>query len=358
MDCASVDPHGQGLELGPVELTQPSGVKLRYNVELPFARGTQFLVLELGGYAVVIHKTLPIDVTLSVKDVSVATYSLSGRVLTSRGFVDAHWLKAAKDGGREVTFIDHGYMVAIVTSKTHLIGGLAALPISRVGAAMRSAAVLLVPVGIGAGIMLALAVLYSAKLQLAMPAVIKTALKRNEFFLVYQPIVELQSGKWVGAEALLRWRRSNGEMIRPDLFIPVAEDSGLIKRITQWVVHRVTNDAREIFSLNSRFRISINLSAADFHSDITLNLFRDLLRDTGAQAGSVVVEVTERGLSERQRASAVMQALRASGVRIAIDDFGTGYSSLSYLESFELDYLKIDKSFVDTVGTEAATSGL
>jgi sensor c-di-GMP phosphodiesterase-like protein len=130
----------------------------------------------------------------------------------------------------------------------------------------------------------------------------------------------------------------------------------LIKRITQWVVHRVTNDAREIFSFNSRFRISINLSAADFHSDITLNLFRDLLRDTGAQAGSVVVEVTERGLSERQRASAVMQALRASGVRIAIDDFGTGYSSLSYLESFELDYLKIDKSFVDTVGTEAATS--
>ncbi|HEX4051132.1 MAG TPA: EAL domain-containing protein [Steroidobacteraceae bacterium] len=356
MDCASVDPHGDGLELGPVQTTQPTGVRLRYNVEFPFARGTRFLVIEYYGYAVIVHKTLPIDVTLPTKDLSLATYTSSGYILTSRGFVDPRWLEMMSHDGREETFIDGGYIVAVVASKRHFIGGIAALPISRIGAGMRSAAVMLVPAGIGAGIMLALAVLYLAKLQLAMPAVIKAALRRSEFFVVYQPIVDLQTGHWVGAEALIRWRRPNGELVRPDLFIPIAEEAGLIQRVTQRVVQCVTRDAIELFNRNPELRISINVSAADLHSDDTVQLFQRLLRDTGARRGRIVVEVTERGLSKPQAASTVISALRNSGVCFAVDDFGTGYSSLSYLENFELDYLKIDKSFVDTVGTQAPTS--
>lgn len=356
MDCASMDAQGHDLELGLPELTQPTGVRLRYHAELPLARGIQFIVIEAGGYAAVIHKTLPVDVTLSAKDLSVATITSSGYVLTSSGYLDRRWVKPLGKNSRETTFIDGGYMVAVVPSKTHFIDGIAALPISRISAGTRSAALLLVPAGIVAGILLALAVLYLGKLQLGMPALIRTGLKRKEFSVVYQPIVDLQSGQWVGAEALIRWRRPTGETIRPDLFISVAEEAGLIQRITEWVVRSVGRDAIEIFRHNPDFHVSINLSAADLHSPSTVQLFRRLLLDTEARPGSVVVEVTERGLSKPEVASAVIQALRASGVRVAVDDFGTGYSSLSYLERFKLDYLKIDKSFVDTVGTQAATS--
>jgi sensor c-di-GMP phosphodiesterase-like protein len=356
MDCASVDTHGNDLELGPVQTTQPTGVKLRYTAELSFARGMQFIVVEWNGYAAIINKALPIDVTPSAKDLALATYTSSGIVLTSRGFIDPRWVKSMSHDRRELTFIDDQYIVAVVPSVRHFIGGIAVLPISQVGADMRSAAVVLLPAGIGAGIILALAVLYLAKLQLAMPRVIKSALRRNEFSVVYQPIVDLQTGHWIGAETLVRWRRSNGEIVRPGLFIPIAEEAGLIQRITQRVLQCVGRDAAEIFSRNPDFHITINLSAEDLQSGSTVQLFQHLMQDTGARYGSVVAEVTEHGFSKPQIASAVIHALRASGVRIAVDDFGTGYCSLSYLENFELDYLKIDKSFVDTIGTQAATS--
>jgi sensor c-di-GMP phosphodiesterase-like protein len=356
MDCASVDAHGSGLELGPVDITQPTGVKLRYNVALPFAPGLQFLVIEQGAYAAIIHKALPIDVTLSADDLSLATYTSSGYLLTSRGFVDPSWIKWSNQDRSERTFIDSHHIVAVVPSTRHFIGGIAALPMARVSAGMRAAAVVLLPAGITAGIILALAVLYLAKLQLAMPSVIKTAMKRKEFFVVYQPIVDLQSGRWVGAEALIRWRRSNGEMVRPDLFIPVAEEAGLIQRITKLVVQCVSRDAAKIFHRNPDFHIGINLSAADLQSDSTVQLFQRVLHETRARHGSIVVEMTERGFSNPQVVSNVIRDLRAAGVRIAVDDFGTGYSSLSYLQTYKLDYLKIDKCFVDTIGTDAATS--
>ena len=139
-------------------------------------------------------------------------------------------------------------------------------------------------------------------------------------------------------------------MVPPDVFIPVAEESGLIQQVTAQVLQMVTRDAQGVFSQYPDFHIGINLSAADLRSEETPHLLRKLLLDTQAGPHNILVEATERGLMDAALVRKVIRDIRALGVEVAVDDFGTGYSSLSYLGTFELDYLKIDKSFVDTLG--------
>src|SRR5262249_18988468 len=230
------------------------------------------------------------------------------------------------------------------------------IPAVRVEAGLRHTAAVLLPIGVTAGVVLAFAILYVGRLQLALPAALRVALRRNEFSVSYQPVVDLQTGAWSGAEALVRWRRPDGETVRPEIFIPVAEDTGLIQQITERVVDIVGTDAQGLFRSRPDFHIAINVSSADLNTDRIIRLLERLAEQTGARSGNLVVEITERGLIEGQEVSARLHEIRASGVRVAIDDFGTGYSSLSYLKNFEVDLLKIDKSFIDTIGKDAATS--
>ena len=359
--CSSLGREGTDLDLGPVDYVTPLGVRMRTNVRFPFDDAHTYVVAERHGYAVILNKDISFDTVTNEPDVSFAFFSsFNGHIMAAHGFISPGWIGAPQRAApprRSVrTFLDGSYVVAVALSDRYYLGAIAALPASYVAAPTRSTAMVLLPVGLAVGIALVYVMLRLLRQQAALPAMLRTALKRGEFFMAYQPVVDLQTGACVGAEALLRWRRANGEMMRPDLFIPAAEDAGMSQDITQHVARLVGRDLRGCLAHAPQFHIAINLTAIDLESGYTIDLLRRLARELQAGPGSLIAEVTERGLLKRELAQQVVRSLRESGMSVAIDDFGTGYSSLAYLESFEIDFLKIDKSFVDTLNLDAPTS--
>jgi sensor c-di-GMP phosphodiesterase-like protein len=353
--CTSYGRHVPLLALGPVDYVSPMRVSFRREAAFEFAPGQQFVVLERDGFAAVVHKSAPLDVRAGESNVALAVVAKrEGQVLAAQGHFDPAWLQRGA-GRPEVTFTDQGRIVAVSRSLNYNIVGVAAMPAALVAAQARTIGLRLVPLGALGGGAIAVVLFFLTRVQLGLPALIRSGLRRREFFVQYQPIVELETGEWVGAEVLLRWRR-DGELIRPDLFIAAAEESGLIRQVTRRVIELVAPALAQASAWRRPFYFSINLAAADLHDAATPGLLYALLRGAAADPARLRVEVTERGFARTDAARDVVSALRAGGIKVAIDDFGTGYSSLSYLESFELDCLKIDKRFVDTLGAESVTS--
>lgn len=356
--CSSLGRDTKGMAIGAPDFITPRGVAVHKNLRLPFAPQESFIALGQDHYVAIIHKDLPIDITTTEQDSSLAIFALGEATpMSSRGFINRDWV-GRLDGRSEATFIDGGHVVAVAKSQRYRSAAVAAVPMHHLSARTREVALRLVPVGIVAGVVLAIAVLLLARTQMAIPAAIKSGLKRRQFFLLYLPVVDLATREWVGAEALIRWRRPGGELIMPDFFIPLAEQNGLIEQLTHCVFQLVARDAGTFMKRHPAFHIAINLSAADLHSPHLLSLLDGLLAETGVSPHNVLVEITERGLINVDAVRQVLHDVRAKGFRIAIDDFGTGYSSLSYLEALEVDYLKIDKSFIDAIATEAPTSNV
>ena len=183
--------------------------------------------------------------------------------------------------------------------------------------------------------------------RLALHGRLRQALGRNEFHLLYQPQIDLRSGRTFGAEALLRWTPADGKPVGPDRFIPVAEESGLILPIGEWVIHEALRQARRWQDAGATLKVGINVSGLQIYRSDLVATLAAIARDTGVSPDGVEIELTESTLMEDVHvARDVLGALKRAGFSIAIDDFGTGYSSLAYLKKFPLDRLKIDRSFV------------
>lgn len=189
---------------------------------------------------------------------------------------------------------------------------------------------------------------------------LRTALNRQEMSLVYQPLVSIEDNRLIGAEALLRWNSRELGFVSPVRFIPVAEETGLIQQIGSWVLEEACSQAAAwIQRYQVPFTININLSQRQLRTPGLVSYVKDVLERTGLPASSLNLEITETlAMVELDYALTILNALRETGVKLSIDDFGTGYSSLSYLQKLPVDCVKIDRSFVNSIGLESGPNAI
>jgi len=248
------------------------------------------------------------------------------------------------------------YIYAVARSRGWI--AIATKPRSTVFAAHQQEPLFLVPfVLLLAGAIVG-GVIYWSRKMLSLQGELDLAIRKREFLVHYQPIIALETGICVGAEALLRWRKPGGKMVPPDIFITLAERTGQIREITDLLVRSVTQETSQLLHKYPDLHIAINLCSDDLHSGRILEVIRKYRKDAGLSARQIWLEATERGFMNVEAACSTLSTIRAEGHKVAIDDFGTGYSSLQYLQDLPIDTLKIDKSFVDTIGRDTATSSV
>jgi len=183
---------------------------------------------------------------------------------------------------------------------------------------------------------------------------LRQALQQQELRLYFQPLVHLESGRVVGMEALIRWEHPQRGLLSPANFVDIAEDSGLIMQIGEWILSEACRQTKTLLDRGHGLQVAINLSARQIESGVLHQTVLNVLRTTGLPAQHLKLEITERSMiSNIEETSLLLDKLRNLGLQIAIDDFGTGYSSLSYLKRFPIDTLKIDQSFVRDIGIDS-----
>ncbi|WP_428000513.1 EAL domain-containing protein [Acidovorax sp.] len=350
---------------GPVPLpgkpmVTSTGISSWIGARLPFAPEQPFNIYARNGHAVIIHPGIVIDMPVLHADVSLGLAIIAPKALIrSRGPLQEAWLDLYQAPTHSLVESDTHHIV-FRSSKENNIAALAAAPKALAYEGLAAQALVLAPLGLFASATLALGVAALTRWTLSSRSRLRAGLRRREFFVLYQPIVDLQTGQWLGAEALLRWRlgsgKDKGTLVPPDEFIAEAERTGVVAHITRYVMDRVLEDLPDLLKASPGFHVSLNLSTQDLVADGPVQYLQQRFEAIGMPPGSLMLEVTERGLVDIEAARPALQAGRQIGASIAMDDFGTGYSSLSMLESIDIDTLKIDRIFIASIGAQAAIS--
>lgn len=289
----------------------------------------------------------PVHKYATEDQISLAILRSDGAVLSRFGLFPSQPLEQLP--GRRVSLESKRYPIRVVA-----IGAPAWLMQS-----WRQNLLIYVAVGLLTSALLCVLLLVSARRQFSANASLEDALAEGQFHVYYQPMIDAATGGCVGAESLLRWHHPQLGVLSPDTFVPAAEESGFIVKLTRWLMRRISADMADLLREHPDFHVSVNLSPQHLSER---SLLADIKRMVGERItpSQIVIEVTEHELimSEDKQALEMLQNIRALGTPIALDDFGSGYSSLRYLSSFPFDYLKIDKAFIDAIGTESLTAGL
>lgn len=358
LECTSLG-DVKPLVVGPPTLITENGVSEWINFKFGTIGLDRLDLLAYKGVAVVVDTGLLVDMATD-EDTGLALMVPSNasrlRLVEPREGIRAKWLNPI-GRGQSISFVDGNDVVSQVRSKNLDLQAISVIPLSHGYRHVLQFAVEFVPIGLICGVALGWAAMQISRNRLSLPGMIRVAARNHDFYVEYQPMVAMATRRLVGAEALVRWQRGD-TVISPATFIKLAEDSGVIRLITENVMEIISRDLPKLLELDPEFHVSINLTATDLKDDATRAKLVDLLRASGASPRNLIVEATEHGLIGGADSVRVIAGIRNEGIRVAIDDFGTGYSSLSCVQNLDLDFLKIDKAFVDTIGTDGATSGV
>lgn len=324
-----------------IDVVQPDGYQIFVNWRGPVRGRGPLMIVKSPSYGVMIAQRLFYERLSHEPPLTFTFRTLNGIAL---------------DGGAEtMPQSDTGDEIRVVmTSRAWILE--AAAPALGFLAYLRSELPVLVPLAVALVLLLGSAAVWFVAQATSGRAVIRRALQLRQFIVHYQPIVELATNRCVAAEALVRLRASDGVLVSPDAFIPFFEETGEIGMLTDQVLEIVVREMGPLLCSNRSLHISVNVSASDIVSGRILGTLERVLANSGIEQQQVWLEMTERGFMNIEGARPTLDELNRRGHRIAIDDFGTGYSGLQYLAQLPVQVLKIDKSFVETVGTAAPTS--
>lgn len=348
--CSTFGPEADGLLLGPADEVIRRGTRrVHRRVTMPAVDGAEYFVISDGSLAVFVHRSVATTILATLQDASLGAYVRDGGpVLFSRGSYDVGALKALEHSGASAAFDGHRLRGLSASPNSEYVAFID-LPAARVRASIDDARASLLPLGAMLGLSLSLLLFVSYRNFSAVAASLARALHTDRVFMDYQPIVDLRTGRCIGAEALVRWKHRGG-LVPPQRFIVAAERAGIMPLVTRRIVQLVALDMAELLRTHPALHVSINFSAMDLRSTEAVELLTGLLRVTGLPAASFWIEITETSFEEN--VSQTIDRIRALGFRVAIDDFGTGYANLGTLASIEVDLLKVDRRFVHSV-TEA-----
>lgn len=350
--CSTLTGLVQTSSLGEPTVTT-SGLYAWNGQTLPDIPGKTFNLIGRDGYVAIILPELVLDIRESFAHFSfVQLQSSNSTIIRAHGFYDPRWLTHTRE---EETFRAGDWLIHVRPNRFTDSVVFVAMPHADVQALTWKAMRTYVSVGLAVGLALLTVVCFFTRELLSMRAQIRDALRDKAFYMNYQPVMDLQTGRCVGAEALIRWKDSDGKPVSPLVFIPAAEECGLIREVTVQVMEMVAQEAVGLIRNYPEAHIAINFSPDDLHSAEIETHLKELWQRIGASS-NIVIEATERGLLFPEKVTPRLISVRAQGFRVGIDDFGTGSSSLSYLATYDLDFLKIDKVFVDALGNDGSTS--
>ncbi|WP_117191071.1 EAL domain-containing protein [Rhizobium terrae] len=353
LKCTSWGPASGNVRRVAADYTTPDGLDVTMKVTPAVAMGNPVMALHYGAYGVLVDPGRFVDVLVE-DHISLALANQDGVPINSLHSPDPKLVRSLTGGPRKGMTDTLLYAVA----RDNGLIAIAMEPKANLSGKLRDEQFLLLPVGGFIAAFIVGVVIWLSKKRLSPLGELAIAVRNREFVVHYQPIIDLKSGACVGAEALVRWRRPDGFLVRPDLFIPLAEENGLIMPITDQVVQAAVRDLGPLLRSERALHVAINLAAADITSGRILDVLARTLAGTDIEPGQIWLEATERGFIDIEAARVTLIRARERGHIVAIDDFGTGYSSLQYLQGLPMDALKIDKSFIDTIGRNTATSAV